>query len=89
MAKNQPRKQPAEELQPEQPQDSGTQSGNPSRILENLDAELHQLEEEHEQDLHQLTILKAKKKRDEIHQQIKYLTQEEHQPNKNKEQSNR
>ena len=48
MAKNQPRKQPAEELQPEQPQDSGTQSGNPSRILENLDAELHQFKKEYE-----------------------------------------
>ena len=74
MAKNQPRKQSTGESQPEQSQDSGIQSGNPSRILEDLDAELCQLEEKHKQDLHWLTVLEAKKKRDKTCQQIKCLT---------------
>ena len=85
MAKNQPYKQFTGESQPEQPQDSGTQSGNPSRTLKDLDAELCQLKEEHKQDLCQLAVLEAKKKRDKTHQQIKCLTQEERQSNKNKE----
>ena len=41
MAKNQPCKQPAEESQSKQSQDSGIQSNNPSRTLEDLNAELH------------------------------------------------